>query len=131
MKPARSESGPSFTGGKVRWGEVEVSRESYDLARSLLTAAPLPQDNLQEVPAVAPAAHRPAKHAMRGKRRATAAADRNEVWMTMGDVAVAASVHYETVRKWIGRGKLPAARTKTGMIRIKRSDFIEFMGGAG
>jgi excisionase family DNA binding protein len=147
MKSARLE-GPNFSGGKVRWGEVEVSRASYDAARELLSAAPLPQENLQEAfdvesqcqetPAVEPPADssKDSKHAMRGKLRALARAkDRaecgtEEAWMSMGDVAVAASVHYETARRWVSKGKLPAARTKTGMIRIRRSDFIEFMGGA-
>lgn len=42
------------------------------------------------------------------------------------EVAELFSVSGETVRDWVKAGKLPGIRLKSGQIRIRRSDLVDF-----
>lgn len=45
-----------------------------------------------------------------------------ETRLTMNEAATQAGVHRETIRRWMGAGKLKFTRTQTGRIRIEPDD---------
>lgn len=51
----------------------------------------------------------------------------DQVWMTVAEVASAASVEKVTVRRWIAAKQLAAHRIPSGTYRVERAEFLRFM----